>query len=593
MKPYNLEVFDRNYNFRGNALIEPTEFSYNYDLVSIEKNTIVLQNSPLTVRDNASSGSTGDMTIALSDIVVITMGWATPYGIVTKLEAEEDKLTIVYTDLLALFNHEVLIPTDEIKHTSIEAYIKKLLDESFINNDDTLQVIPGLTTATKTTTYGVFDYTDTEEVYVVINLLKDLIFPAFNKYLISVLLDLDIPGKTLTANIGRKTNYSQWCIEADLPNVFDKNFIIRQTSSDVNKLTLVDISNYDMTEYHYYLHPSDYTWDSSNNSDRFTPVVNNVYQFDSDIVTEDRFFASAKYSLSIANKYIAINRDLTDNEKTLLTSACSDLRGYIQDIRTDEQWYNYYKSIGDLIVNEIINHRFPFNANSYVEVANYADLQEEGTGHYCVQYTIPGHFQTFIVNTSKGTVSGLDASGIPDTRYPSNPESGWETITVRGDADYNTNTHVDLPISMTIRIYIILYGYGTDITTYDFIVGLDTPLTASDFSTAINNYKNSAAYAAEYAAYKAANLSAIVNGYARGLFANSKYKNLIELTVDKDDTLIYPGRIPISRPVDIIHEGVTYPSIFTGYSFLKNGLVKLIFGLVRVELTKQLNMKGV
>ena len=262
MKPYNLEVFDRNYNFRGNALIEPTEFSYNYDLVSIEKNTIVLQNSPLTVRDNASSGSTGDMTIALSDIVVITMGWATPYGIVTKLEAEEDKLTIVYTDLLALFNHEVLIPTDEIKHTSIEAYIKKLLDESFINNDDTLQVIPGLTTATKTTTYGVFDYTDTEEVYVVINLLKDLIFPAFNKYLISVLLDLDIPGKTLTANIGRKTNYSQWCIEADLPNVFDKNFIIRQTSSDVNKLTLVDISNYDMTEYHYYLHPSDYTWDS-------------------------------------------------------------------------------------------------------------------------------------------------------------------------------------------------------------------------------------------------------------------------------------------------------------------------------------------
>lgn len=590
MKPYELEVFDRNYDFRGNALIEPTEFSYNYDMVSIEKNTIVLQKSPLTVRENVDSGIPGDMTIGLSDIVVVKMGWASPHGVVTKLEAEGDKLTIVYMDLMALLNHEVLIPADEIKHTSIEAYIKKLIDEAFVNNDDTLQVIPGFSTETKTTTYGVFDYNNTTEVYVVINLLKDLIFPAFNKYLISVIFDLSLSTKALTATIGRKTNYSTWSIEADLPNVIDKNIIIRQSSNDTNKLTLVDISNYDMTEYHYYLHKSDYTWSSTDN-DRILPVVNDVYQFDSDIVTEERFWASAKYALTIANKYVAINRDLTANEKTLLTDACSDLKPYIQSIRTDAQWETYYKAIGEQIVSVIMG-LYPFNAYQYVRVPTYADLQEEGTGHYCVSYTIPEHFQTFIVNTEKGTTSGLDASDIPPSHYPPG-ESGWVTITERGDAKYNTNTHVDLPINMTITINIILNGYGTDITTYNYIVALDTPLSANDFSQGIDNYKNSAAYAQEYAAYKAANLTAIVNGCARGLFSSAKYKNLIELTVTKDDSLIYPGQIPLSRPVDIIHEGVTYPSIFTGYSFLKNGLVKLIFGLIRVELTKQLNMKGV
>lgn len=590
MKPYNVEVFDRQFNFRGNALIEPTEFSYNYDFVSSEKNTIVLEKSPLTVRDDANSGTAGDMSIALSDYIVIQMGWAAPYGVVTKLETEGEKLTITYMDLQELFNHEVLIPADEIKHTSIEAYIKKLIDDAFINNNDALQLIPGLTTEQKTTTYGVFPYNDTTEVYVVINLLKDLIFPAFTKYLIGVFIELSIPDKTITVEIGRRTAYSEWSLEADLPNIIDKNIIIRQSSNDTNKLTLVDIANYNMNEYHYYLHRSDYSWSSTDN-DRFMPVVNDVYQFDSDLVTEERFWASAKYALTIAEKYISIGRDLTDNEKSLLTDACNELKPYIQSIRTDAQWHNYYVAIGEQILSVIMGLT-PFNAYPYERVANYADLQEAGTGHYCVSYTIPGHFQTFIVNTAKGTTSGLDASDIPPSHYPPG-DSGWITITERGDAKYNTNTHVDLPINMTITINIILNGYGTDITTYNYIVGLTTPLTENDFSTGINNYKQSAAYAAEFAAYKAANLTAIVNGYARGLFESAKYKNLIELTVTRDDTLVYPWSLPISRPVNIIHEGVVYPSIHTGYSFLKNGLVKLVFGLIRVELTKILNMKGV
>lgn len=589
MKPYNIEVFDREYNFRGNALIDPADFQYDYDFVSMVKNTLVLKPSPLTVRETGT-GTAGDMTIGLSDIVVIDTEDTHVYGVVTKLEAEEDVITVIYTDIKALFNHEVLIPADEIKHTSIEAYIKKLLDAAFVNNSDTLQVIPGLTTVTQTTTYGIFDYNDTTEVYVVINLLKDLIFPAFNKYLIGLFIDLDIPNKTLTVNIGRRMNYNTWTLEADLPNVLDKNIIIRQSNNDTNKLTLVDTADYVMSEYNYYLHP-DYTWDTTD-SDRILPVINDVYAFDSDLVTEERFWASAKYAISIAEKYININRDLTAEEKSMLEDACSVLQPYLPSVKTSAQWTAYFNNIQNQIVSVLMAYRAPFTDYAYERVANYSDLQEEGTGHYCVVYGNADPYFRYDVRTAKGTTSGLDANNVPGSRYPSG-SSGWETITENGTALYNTNTHVDLHISTTMTIYIILNGYGTDITTYKYNLNIYTPVTAGGYTTAINNYKQSAAYAAEFAAYKTANFNAILNGYARGLFGQARYKNLIELTVTRDDPLVQPLMIPMSRPVDIIHEGVTYKSLLTGFSILKNGLYKIIFGLIRVELTKILNMKGV
>ena len=589
MRPYEIEVFDREYNFRGNALIDPADFQYEYDFVSLVKNTLVLNPSPLTVRETGT-GTAGDMTIALSDLIVIDGEDFRVYGIVTKLETVENALTVTYTDPIALFNHEVLVPADEIKHTSIEAYIKKLLDAAFVNNSDTLQVIPGFTTQTKTTTYGIFDYNDTTEVYVVINLLKDLIFPAFNKYLIGVFFDLNIDSKTLTAKIGRRLNYRTLTLEADLPNVIDTNIIIRQSNNDANKLTLVDTADYAMTEYNFYLH-SDYTWNSTD-SDRLLPVFNDVYSFDSDLITEDRFWASAKYAISIAEKYININRDLTTEEKGMLEEACSELQPYLPSVKTSAQWTAYFNNIQDQIVSVLMAYRAPFTDYAYERVANYSDLQEEGTGHYCVVYGNADPYFRYDVRTAKGTTSGLDANNVPGSRYPSG-ESGWETITENGTALYNTNTHVDLHISTTMTIYIILNGYGTDITTYKYNLNIYTPVTANDYTTAINNYKQSAAYAAKFALYKTANFNAILNGYARGLFGQARYKNLIELTVTRDDTLVQPLRIPMSRPVDIIHEGVTYKSILTGFSLLKNGLCKLIFGLIRVELTKILNMKGV
>ena len=56
--------------------------------------------------------------------------------------------------------------------------------------------------------------------------------------------------------------------------------------------------------------------------------------------------------------------------------------------------------------------------------------------------------------------------------------------------------------------------------------------------------------------------------------------------------MITPLSLNIGRVVNIIHNGVAYNSILTGKE-ISNSLVKLIFGTIRLDLTKILNMKGV
>ena len=72
-------------------------------------------------------------------------------------------------------------------------------------------------------------------------------------------------------------------------------------------------------------------------------------------------------------------------------------------------------------------------------------------------------------------------------------------------------------------------------------------------------------------------------------FANLSYSNLIELTVMKGDSLVHPEEMAFGQVVEIISGGVKYTSILTGRETGKN--IKLIFGTVRLDLTKVLRRK--
>lgn len=67
-------------------------------------------------------------------------------------------------------------------------------------------------------------------------------------------------------------------------------------------------------------------------------------------------------------------------------------------------------------------------------------------------------------------------------------------------------------------------------------------------------------------------------------FSRDGYNNLIELTVLNNDELVDPGQMSIGQLVSIISDGISYPSMLTGYEI--GNTTKLIFGNVRVDLTK-------
>ena len=67
-------------------------------------------------------------------------------------------------------------------------------------------------------------------------------------------------------------------------------------------------------------------------------------------------------------------------------------------------------------------------------------------------------------------------------------------------------------------------------------------------------------------------------------FEGGEYNNLIEITVNNADDLVMPSGFTIGQVVNIISNGTVYVSMFTGMS--RNSETKLVFGTVRIDLTK-------
>lgn len=592
MKPYELEIFDRWLNFRANALVVPEGLKYQRDLITSVTNTITLNNTHITIREPATAGSAGDQTVALSDYIRLKNyedGYF--FGYVTKLDREDNNLTITYMDLTGLFNFEVYINAVEITKTSLEQFLRDRLLEAFKNSDDSAQVIPGIEISIHTTTMGVFDFIDQDKPYVVINLLNDFIYPAFQKYLVKTTAYFDVINKKIVVDIGRMTTTVQRTIEADLPNIIDKNFIIRSSSNEINKLVIIDDSVTPYNSWTYYLH-TDYTVDTSKSSNRKYPVINSVKPIDMATLAEHSYWTYSKAYVLSAAELIEQDGTLTTAEQNKLGNAVEFLKSYIHGNRYNQST-NYYYDFPRIWTDWLMSTKAPFAGQSYhwwdgsQSVNIYDDLMEQGEGYYYRKAEIltQGSNRGYDVLLNKGAEGyAFDVSGtIPST-------TGTISESISGRFDKNCQYHAVVKQVIKIMLYITLYGNDGIPTVYTFYVTTWSGLPREEYEEAIDSYKQSAAYTSDINAYKAANLSQILSDYATSVFNTSKYKNLIEITTTADDGLA--ESLTYGRTVDIIHDGVTYKSILTGFTDLGNGLVKLTFGMIRLELTKILKMNG-
>lgn len=261
MKPFNLEVFDRQFNLLEHTNVEEVNIDYDYLKPNDSEVTALI---PI---DNISMG----------DYIRFTRDETELFGVITSLDAAEDVLltNIGFRPFPAgIFNADILFDTNQQGTVALETVIANTITANWVNNTDSLQNIPGLSVTTTTTTlaWGMNLKSDTEGMHrCIIDFYDVLIVRAMSEYGIAIQTEADFQAKTITLTVG-KVNAPQ-TIEADLPNVFDKTFLINEASKNVNKLIVYNTQNYTSTIL-YYLHP-DGTYDTTN-ADRITPVVREI-----------------------------------------------------------------------------------------------------------------------------------------------------------------------------------------------------------------------------------------------------------------------------------------------------------------------------
>lgn len=610
MKPFEIEVFDRNLNFRSNTLIDADSFQYSFDMLTKINNVLTLPAAGISIREDPSSGSAGDETIGLSDYIRISTNDITFEGVVKKLEKDGDFLTVTYTDLVHLFDHEVFTDPLEVTQTSIENYIAKLLRLSFVDNPDSSQEIPGLVLYVKSATVGVFDFVDVSKKMAVINILNDLIYPAFTKYLVGLYITFDIENKQIKVDIGRKTEAILKTIELDLPNVLEKNVLIRGTSTEVNKLTIIeDDEAHDFPLHHYYLH-TDYTYDTDGSTNRMLPVINDMELVNMNTLTENGYwFANA--NVLYASDLIELDRALMNSEMGDISSGMLLTQNFIYTARGSGRFNQDYIDtttgdrtayywLVDAAVYKVLDqlpggqqYRYHWLSGETPDNNIWDDIENAGEGYfwYLAEVFSTAVHHTYHVLENKGNYDGYYHVTLNDAVPTTTGDHTSDPIDCVGWLD--CSTHLVVKQDVKITMYATIIGNEGIPSKYELHYVTYSKVTREEYETGLDDYKQSSNYQQDLAAYKNAHLSEILSNYAGSVFGTSKYKNLIELTVEEDDALVDPWTIGAGRHLNIIHKGTSYHSILTGGSYMKGGLIKLVFGMIRIELTKLLNMKGV
>lgn len=293
MQVFNVEIFDRNFNFIHNYTVENIVYKFDY-LTPVENEVTISNNSAL----------------AIGQYIVLTSVDTRFEGVISSLQIiNENYIRVGYYPLNSLFNMDIFIDNrlqqgGENQGTkSIESIIYDNLNNLFINGysiavpyywtsgQDDLQKIPGLTlTKTTDTMLWMIGLTDAEYGgafggnNVQLNIYNDLIPAALKGCSVGVITRLDVEAKKVYCTIGVLNSTTQK-IEADLPQILTKNIVENDTSLMCNKYVFCWPSETGLAPTVYYRH-SDGTWNTTN-TDRITPVITTIETAYSDMYEGD------------------------------------------------------------------------------------------------------------------------------------------------------------------------------------------------------------------------------------------------------------------------------------------------------------------
>lgn len=292
MKPYNVEIFNREFELLAHTNVDDIKIDYDYLKPNDSELEIRLTGfydtfAAQAVIDENSGGLLKAISIPELEGLMDAVGVGAYirlqrddtdiFGVITSVTTADDQLLTklgIQPFPAAIFSTEILFDTNQQGTVALETVIANQITASFINSSDTIQNIPGLsvTTTSSTTTWGMNLKSDTEGMHhCVIDFYDVLIRRALEEYGIAIHTSVDFQNDTIDLTIGKVVGTQT--IEADLPNVFEKTFLINESSKNTNKLDVYDTANY-TTVRTYYKH-TDGTYDTTNNN-RLYPVVREI-----------------------------------------------------------------------------------------------------------------------------------------------------------------------------------------------------------------------------------------------------------------------------------------------------------------------------
>lgn len=207
-------------------------------------------------------------------------------AVVDSVRQGEGSTSISIKPFLSIFDQAMLFdtnwqyksdgPTSGSK--TLENTIADLIQQYWINADDSLQNIPLQILTTSNTTNWSFGLvgdraddekaTSTNNHFCVVEFYDAILQNALTRYRVSVIPELDIANRQIILTIGAP-NESTF-IEADLPDVEVVEFTIGKMESDINKMEIWNTENY-TDKIYYYLH-NDGTYNTDGTYERITPI---------------------------------------------------------------------------------------------------------------------------------------------------------------------------------------------------------------------------------------------------------------------------------------------------------------------------------
>lgn len=259
---FKVEIFQRNYTFKSFAPISDPRIAMDY--LTLEKTKIKAAGVV------ASKGDYAHVTDGTGNVVY--------QGIVDDVEAEKSGITLTVKPLLSIFDCNVHF--DRSESSALETFLAGIITAHFVSNADRLQNIGGMEVVTTSSTTGRLNLKDN------VHALYDIIAKCLTGYGITVSMVLLPQSQKLMVKIGKANGAA--VIEADLPGIVEKSFIIGDSYGQLNKVTVINKDN-ETQQANYYLH-SDGTI-SSVNADRIVPVF-----FSAEYIEAPEDFGAESYS---------------------------------------------------------------------------------------------------------------------------------------------------------------------------------------------------------------------------------------------------------------------------------------------------------